>query len=92
MGKVNVEKTKEAIKTDLQAIVDLFNNCFAGWFKRYGCTANFRWNYQEEGDTYHKYLAVTSINMPIMSEEPSEEAKKAEEILSQAEPFPIQKA
>lgn len=77
-----LEDKRTIIKCELQGAIDSFNLRFREWESRFGCQANFKWGYLEDG---RKLLTISSINMPIVEEDVSESrVKEAENILSSA--------
>lgn len=78
----DIENLKLQIREDLQTAVNRFNSDVGAWEARTSCFANFKWIYGGAGG---KRLAVTTIDLPIVKEEPSEEAvEEARRILEEA--------
>jgi len=78
----DIANLKTQITEDLQMIVNRFNNDLAAWEARTHSYSNFKWVYGEAGG---KRLAVSSIDLPVVKEVPSEEAiEEARKVLETA--------
>jgi hypothetical protein len=83
----DIERLKKQINDDLDVVVKRFNEDYAAWGKRTGCTAIMRWTYGHDGN---RQLAKADVSFPVYrTEAGEEEIQSAEHILSKASPIII---
>lgn len=83
----DIERLKKQINDDLDVVVKRFNEDYAAWGKRTGCTAIMRWTYDHAGN---RQLAKDTVMFPVYrTEAGEEEIQLAEDILSKSTPISI---